>query len=164
MIDTPLVTKFHGWKGLAAQQVIGASGHRYTILVDFTDLPLVGLLADLGYKTWLDLFAILAVGGVFCFWLARHIATPIAQLSWAAGRITDGWLDTRSDPKVRLRGDEIGYLGLSFDRMAERIESLVQGRQRLFGDVSHELRSPLARLSVAEGLRRQCPPEECEED
>ena len=44
--------------------------------------------------------------------------------------------------------------------MAERIESLVQGQQRLLGDVSHELRSPLARLSVAEGLLRQCPPEE----
>ena len=44
--------------------------------------------------------------------------------------------------------------------MAERIESLLQGQQRLFGDISHELRSPLARLSVAEGLLRQCPPEE----
>src|SRR6202162_3097400 len=54
----------------------------------------------------------------------------------------------------------MGRLGLSFDRMAERIESLVHGQQRLFGDVSHELRSPLARLSVAEGLLRQCPPEE----
>jgi two-component system sensor histidine kinase CpxA len=49
---------------------------------------------------------------------------------------------------------------VSFDRMAERIESLVRGQQRLFGDISHELRSPLARLSVAEGLLRQCPPEE----
>jgi two-component system sensor histidine kinase CpxA len=44
--------------------------------------------------------------------------------------------------------------------MAEWIESLVRGQQRLFGDISHELRSPLARLSVAEGLLRQCPPEE----
>jgi signal transduction histidine kinase len=82
------------------------------------------------------------------------------QLSEAAGRIADGWLDTRSDQSLRLRRDEIGRLGVSFDRMAERIESLVHGQQRLFGDVSHELRSPLARLSVAEGLLRQCPPEE----
>ena len=44
--------------------------------------------------------------------------------------------------------------------MAERIESIVRGQQRLFGDVSHELRSPLTRLSVAEGLLRQCSPEE----
>jgi two-component system sensor histidine kinase CpxA len=118
------------------------------------------LLRELGSKTLLSLFAILLVGGVFCFWLARHIAGPVVQLSDAAGRIADGWLDARSDQSIRSRRDEIGRLGLSFDRMAERIESLVGGQQRLLGDVSHELRSPLARLSVAEGLLRQCPPEE----
>jgi two-component system sensor histidine kinase CpxA len=106
------------------------------------------------------LLAILVVGGVFCFWLARHIASPVVQLRDAAGRIADGCLDARSGHSIRLRRDEIGRLGVSFDRMAERIESLVRGQQRLLGDVSHELRSPLARLSVAEGLLRQCPPEE----
>jgi two-component system sensor histidine kinase CpxA len=104
--------------------------------------------------------AILLFGGPFCFLLARHIANPIVRLSEAAGRIADGWLDTCSGQSFRSRGDEIGRLGVSFDRMAERIESLVQGQQRLFGDISHELRSPLARLSVADGLLRQCPPEE----
>jgi two-component system sensor histidine kinase CpxA len=118
------------------------------------------LIRGLGFKTLFGLFAILLVGGAFCFWLARHIANPIVQLSEAASQIADGWLETRSDQSTRLRRDEIGRLGVSFDRMAERIESLVHGQQRLFGDVSHELRSPLARLSVAEGLLRQCSPEE----
>jgi two-component system sensor histidine kinase CpxA len=108
----------------------------------------------------LGLLTVLLVGAPFCFLLACHIANPIVRLSEAAGRIADGWLDTRSGQNIRLRGDEIGRLGVSFDRMAERIESLVRGQQRLFGDISHELRSPLARLSVAEGLLRQCPPEE----
>jgi two-component system OmpR family sensor kinase len=81
-------------------------------------------------------------------------------LNLSSRSIEWGWLDTRSEQSIRLRRDEIGRLGVSFDRMAERIEFLVQGQQRLFGDVSHELRSPLARLSVAEGLLRQCPPEE----
>src|ERR1700730_5105107 len=156
----PLISKFTGMNGFAAQQTIGPSGKRYTTLVVTHTPSVADLIRGLGYKTLFGLLAILLVGGVFCFWLARHIANPIAQLSEAAGRIADGWLDTRSDQSIRLRRDEIGRLGVSFDRMAERIESLVHGQQRLFGDVSHELRSPLARLSVAEGLLRQCPPEE----
>jgi signal transduction histidine kinase len=158
--DIPLVSKFKGWKAIAAQQVVGEGGHKYTVLVIISRPPVVGVARDLGYKTLLGMLAVLLVGGPFCFLLARHIANPIVRLSEAAGRIADGWLDTRSGQSIRLRGDEIGRLGVSFDRMAERIESLVHGQQRLFGDISHELRSPLARLSVAEGLLRQCPPEE----
>jgi signal transduction histidine kinase len=158
--DVPVISKLSGWNGLAAQQAIGASGHRYTTLVVARGPSADDLIRGLGFKTLFGLFAILLVGGAFCFWLARHIAGPVVQLSEAAGRIADGWLDTRSEQSIRLRHDEIGRLGVSFDRMAERIESLVQGQQRLFGDVSHELRSPLARLSVAEGLLRQCPLEE----
>ncbi len=158
--EIPLVSKFKGWKAVAAQQVAGEHGHKYTVLVIISRPPLVGVARDLGYKTLLGLLAVLLVGGPFCFLLARHIVNPIVRLSEAAGRIADGWLDTRSGQNIRLRGDEIGRLGVSFDRMAERIESLVHGQQRLFGDISHELRSPLARLSVAEGLLRQCPPEE----
>jgi signal transduction histidine kinase len=159
-IDIPLVSKFKGWKAIAAQQVVGEGGHKYTVLVIISRPPVVGVARDLGYKTLLGMLAVLLVGAPFCFLLARHIVNPIVRLSEAAGRIADGWLDTRSGQNIRLRGDEIGRLGVSFDRMAERIESLVHGQQRLFGDVSHELRSPLARLSVAEGLLRQCPPEE----
>ena len=158
--DIPLVSKFKGWKAIAAQQVVGEGGHKYTVLVIISRPPVVGVARDLGYKTLLGMLAVLLVGGPFCFLLARHIANPIVRLSEAAGRIADGWLDTRSGQSIRLRGDEIGRLGVSFDRMAERIESLVHGQQRLFVDISHELRSPLARLSVAEGLLRQCPSEE----
>jgi two-component system, OmpR family, sensor histidine kinase CpxA len=158
--DVPVISKLSRWNGFAAQQAIGASGHRYTTLVVARGPSVADLIRELSFSTLFGLFAILLIGGVFCFWLARHIADPVVQLSEAAGRIADGWLDTRSEQSIRLRRDEIGRLGVSFDRMAERIESLVRGQQRLFGDVSHELRSPLARLSVAEGLLRQCPPGE----
>ena len=158
--DTPLIRKLAARNGYGAQQVIGSSGQRYTMLVVISGPSFAGLIQELGFKTLFVLFAILLVGGSFCYWLAHHIASPIVQLSEAAGRIADGWLDTRSHQSIRLRHDEIGCLGVSFDQMAERIESLVHGQQRLFGDVSHELRSPLARLSVAEGLLRQCPPGE----
>ncbi|HMF64170.1 MAG TPA: ATP-binding protein, partial [Edaphobacter sp.] len=158
--DEPLISIFTGQNGFAAQQAIGAIGQRYTTLVVTRTPSVADLIRGLGFRTLFGLLAILLVGGAFCFWLARHIAGPVVQLSEAAGCIAAGWLDTRSDQSIRLRRDEIGRLGVSFDRMAERIESLVHGQQRLFGDVSHELRSPLARLSVAEGLLRQCPSEE----
>ncbi len=158
--DAPLISKFTGWNGFAAQQAIGTSGQRYTMLAVFSGPSPIGLIREFGFRTLFVLMAMLLVGLPFCFWLACHIANPIVRLSAAAGRIADGGLDTRSDKNIRLRRDEIGRLGVSFDRMAERIESLVQGQQQLFGDISHELRSPLARLSVAEGLLRQCPPRE----
>jgi two-component system sensor histidine kinase CpxA len=159
-LDVPLISKFTAGRGFAAQQTIGASGNKYTTLIVVFGPPIFALLKGLGAKTLFSLLAVMLVGGVFCFWLARHIAGPVVQLSEAASRIADGWLDARGSKSIRSRRDEIGRLGLSFDRMADRIESLVRGQQRLLGDVSHELRSPLARLSLAEGLLRQCPPEE----
>jgi hypothetical protein len=120
--DTALVRKFKGWKAVAAQQVVGEGGHKYTIMAIMSRPPVVGVVRDLGYKTLLGLLTVLLVGAPFCFLLACHIANPIVRLSEAAGRIADGWLDTRSGQNIRLRGDEIGRLGVSFDRMAERIE------------------------------------------
>src|SRR5262249_41597506 len=100
---------------------------------------------------------VLLVAGVFCFWLARHITAPIVQLREAASKIADGHLSARVPQGMHERRDEIGILGQHFDRMAERIESLVGGQQRLLSTVSHELRSPLTRLSLAAGLLRQAP-------
>ncbi|HEY1742462.1 MAG TPA: ATP-binding protein [Granulicella sp.] len=159
-VGEPFVGRVGNRGSFAAQQTLSTSGHKYTILLVIPAPSMVKMAGRLGFSRLFGLLTIILVGGGFCFLLARHISNPVVQLSAAAGRIADGWLDTRSDQSIRLRRDEIGRLGRSFDRMAERIESLVQGQQRLLGDVSHELRSPLARLSVAEGLLRQCPPEE----
>jgi signal transduction histidine kinase len=68
------------------------------------------------------------------------------------------------DPALKKRRDEIAVLARNFDCMAERIEGLVMGQRRRLGDVSHGLRSPLARLIVALGLARQGPPEEAAEN
>jgi two-component system sensor histidine kinase CpxA len=100
---------------------------------------------------------------LFCFLIARHITTPLFQLGAAAGRIADGHLDTRVSADVTRRKDEVADLGRDFDRMAERIESLVAGQRRLLGEVSHELRSPLSRLTLALSLVRQAPAEEAPE-
>ena len=155
----PVFSK-HGFQNMASFKSMGASGRMYTMVIALPSPSIGKIVKELGFQTLFGLLGIMAVGLAFCFFLARHIANPVVQVSAAAGRIADGWLDTRSEPGIRHRRDEIGRLADNFDRMAERIESLVHGQQRLFGDVSHELRSPLARLSVAEGLLRQCPFEE----
>src|SRR5262245_35171546 len=108
-------------------------------------------------KTATISFPFLAFGvSVFiCLMITRHITLPLFELRGAADRIAEGNLAARVPSQVRNRRDEIGQLGRDFDRMAERLEALVDGHKRLLGDVSHELRSPLSRLLVALGLARK---------
>ena len=156
----PFTADFSHGDRFAAQQITAPSGRKYTLVVMIPRLPIRSLLAGLGAPAIFSLISVLLVGGALCFWLARHITNPLVRLGQAAGRIADGRLDTRVDATIRWRRDEIGGLGLSFDLMAERIGFLIDAQQRVLGVVSHELRSPLARLCVALGLLRECSPEE----
>jgi two-component system, OmpR family, sensor histidine kinase CpxA len=99
-------------------------------------------------------------GGIFCWFVSRYLAKPLHKLGEAAANIAEGRLNTRVDPVVTQRGDEIADLARNFDTMAERIEALVTGQRRLLADVSHELRSPLSRLIVALSLVKQGPVDE----
>jgi two-component system sensor histidine kinase CpxA len=108
----------------------------------------------------LQLFAVLVVGGLFCYWLARYVTAPIIKLRAATQELAGGNLGARVGPELTRQRDEVGHLGRDFNVMAERIESLVASQGRLLGDISHELRSPLARLGVALALaRRSAQPE-----
>jgi two-component system sensor histidine kinase CpxA len=111
-----------------------------------------------------DLSIFFVAGGIFCYFISSYLTRPLDRLGEAAAGIAEGRLDTRVDPSLRKRRDEIAGLARNFDRMAERIEALVTGQRRLLGDVSHELRSPLARLIVALSLVRQGPAEEAAEN
>lgn len=92
----------------------------------------------------------LAVAGL-CWLLAVNIAAPLRQLSRTVEQFGAGDLDAR----VKLsRGDEIGELARAFNQMADRIQTLLTAERRLLQDISHELRSPLARLSFAAELTR----------
>lgn len=127
------------------------------------------LHAGIGYRalvrlTLHDLFVLTLVGGVFCYFISRHVTKPLYKLGEAAASIAEGRLDTRVDPSLKARWDEIADLARNFDRMAERIEALITGQRRLLGDVSHELRSPLSRLMVALSLVKQGPAEEAAEN
>ena len=103
------------------------------------------------------------MGGVLCFALARHLSTPLLRVARAANALAEGRLQTRIGGGVAGRRDEVGRLARDFDTMAGRIEALVAGQRRLLGDVSHELRSPLARLTVAAELARRDAPSQSAE-
>ncbi len=98
---------------------------------------------------------VLLAAAVVCYWLARYLASPVVKLSAATRRLASGDLKARVGPAIGGRRDELADLGHDFDLMAERIDSLVTAQQRLVSDISHELRSPLARLGVALELARQ---------
>ncbi|HET9836304.1 MAG TPA: HAMP domain-containing sensor histidine kinase [Rhodanobacteraceae bacterium] len=85
--------------------------------------------------------------GLAGWWVARGVARPVKALSDAARRMAAGELSTRVDERWQRR-DELGQLALDFNGMAERIEALVAHDRGVLQDLSHELRSPLARLHL----------------
>ncbi|MEO7507021.1 MAG: ATP-binding protein, partial [Pyrinomonadaceae bacterium] len=102
----------------------------------------------------LRLFLVFLTAGLVCYGLARYVVRPVTQLRSATRRLADGDLTARVSGELGARRDEFGELGRDFDQMADRIETLVKSHQGLMRDVSHELRSPLARMQVALELAR----------
>ena len=101
------------------------------------------------------LFIALVVSAVICFFLARYLVAPVDQLRRATRQIASGDLDVRVSPKLKGRQDELGLLASDLDTMSERVRNLLELKQQLLRDVSHELRSPLARLQLALSLARR---------
>ncbi|MDQ2075561.1 ATP-binding protein [Marinimicrobium sp. ABcell2] len=104
---------------------------------------------------WPLLLVSILICGFACFFLARFFSRGINTLQKATHRIANGDLSVRVSPQLAGRRDEIARLGLDFDHMTERLERAMFEQKRLIKDVSHELRSPLARLQVALGLAKQ---------
>jgi two-component system sensor histidine kinase CpxA len=101
------------------------------------------------------LFIAIISSGLVCYFLAWLLTMPVVRLRAATRRLAAGDLSARAGaPSVRRR-DEVAGLMRDFDTMASRLEALVKAQSRLLNDISHELRSPLARLNVALGLARQ---------
>ncbi|GAB4060991.1 HAMP domain-containing sensor histidine kinase [Uliginosibacterium sediminicola] len=105
----------------------------------------------------LPLLTTLAFSLVCAALLAWYFAKPIRNLKSAFDAMAQGNLKVRLGKLMGRRRDELADLGHDFDRMALRLQSLVDGQRRLFHDVSHEMRSPLARMQAAIGLARQQP-------
>ncbi|GIX31889.1 MAG: two-component sensor histidine kinase [Porticoccaceae bacterium] len=110
---------------------------------------------------WLGLAITVLVSTGVCYGLARYLAKPLQELSRATRRLASGALEVRVGP-LRRR-DEIADLARDFDHMADRLGRLLAAQRQLLRDISHELRSPLARLQVALALaERHCPAAEAD--
>src|SRR6266853_293878 len=148
----------HGWidsllPDRILRQALTLDGKRYTLVLELPPGPRVFFgphdIPGLGLT-----IAVIS-SGLLCYLLAWSMTSPVTRLRKAAQSLAAGDLSARTGAPVRGRHDEMTELMRDFDRMAERIEGLVDSQSRLLKDVSHELRSPLARLSVALGLARQ---------
>jgi two-component system sensor histidine kinase CpxA len=140
-----------------------ATGHRYVFLLSRPRIGNDHWLQDLLHFAFPQLWVAIVVCGAVTFILVLLLTRPIGRLRVAARKLANGELATRvpnPDGEERLfGGDEIQELVHDFNFMAERLERLVGAQKILVRDVSHELRSPLARLSVAlELAREESPP------
>ncbi len=127
--------------------------HRYTLVLGLPPGPRV-FFGPRGMPIPGLIIAIIS-SGLVCYFLSWYLTKPIVRLRAATRQLAAGDLSARSGAPVAKRNDEVAGLMRDFDAMAERLEMLVKAQSRLLNDISHELRSPLARLNVALGLARQ---------
>lgn len=103
--------------------------------------------------TWIIPTAVV-ISALFCWLFAKSIVRPIRHLQHTGRQLAEGDWQARTDIKS-FRRDEIGELAADFNLMAEQLSSMWLGQKRLLADISHELRSPLARMQMAIGLAHQ---------
>lgn len=127
------------------------NGEFYLLVVEF-----LHPFAVLDVKSYIYLG--LSVGIIFFagigFLLSGYLSWPLQTLQRTVKAIAGGDLNARSGHPLNKRRDEIGDLSREFDVMADRVQSLLADQKGLLRDISHELRSPLARLQIATELAR----------
>lgn len=139
---------------LAARKVQSKKGTNYVLIIQLKRPPQTSLLTEITNRIP-QILAVILTGGLVCFGLARYLSSPIGKLRKATKKLAEGDLQARVAADVGNRHDELASLARDFDDMAERIENLLYSQKRLSQDISHELRSPLARLNVALELAKQ---------
>jgi two-component system sensor histidine kinase CpxA len=152
--DIPAFNMKHNFARVAVK-VRGKSGREYVYAVEQVmehrgPPPGVGLSGIL--LRWSVAFL---VSGLICYLLTRYLTAPILRLREASQQLALGDFSTRAAAGMEHRRDELGTLVRDFNAMAARIEELVSRQRQLIYDISHELRSPLARLNVALDLAQQ---------
>lgn len=139
---------------LANPTLLAPDGSAYTLIVAWFGATPVDVLGSQGVVFALFGIALLA-SALVCWWIARHISKPVVRLQTSARTFALGNLDARVDEQFCKRRDELGVLAQDFNEMAARLQSQITSKETLIRDISHELRSPLARLRVALGLAQR---------
>ncbi|MBX2829989.1 MAG: HAMP domain-containing protein [Rhodospirillales bacterium] len=137
--------------------VSGPQGENIRLIFDVSDI-IAEIPQRSRWKVPSPLIYLGMIGAlIFSAVLAWYLTRPIVKLRDGFEELSKGNLDHRLGKTIGRRRDEIADLARDFDVMAERLQRLVASRDRLLNDVSHELRSPLARMQLAVALARQKP-------
>lgn len=134
-------------------QLVATSGDTYTFFVSTSRIP-EAIWGSTDVRLLLFVFALL-VSGAVSYALAMAIARPVRKLRDATVTLADGDLEVRVADSVGKRRDEFGMLGRDFDSMASKLQRAAEQQIELSRNISHELRSPLARIRVAVELARR---------
>lgn len=129
----------------------GPDGQHYVLAIAWFGSSPIDVLGSYDVTLILLFLALLASAGV-SWALGRYVSDPIRKLQLNARGLALGNLDTKVDNSVSVRCDEIGVLARDFNHMAAQLKSHISAKEVLLRDVSHELRSPLARIQIALGL------------
>jgi two-component system sensor histidine kinase CpxA len=138
---------------VASKQMTGADGREYT-LISAGRIPPRTLFAPGPRGVGMRLLVAAVISALVSLVLARYLAAPLGQLSRASRRLATGDLSARVGEPLDKNRDEFGQLARDMDEMAARLQVAQEANRRLLRDVSHELRSPLARLRVALEIAR----------
>ena len=138
---------------IVTTQLLDGKGQEYTLITTGRRPPRA-LLAPGSQGVGMRLGVAAVISALMSLLLARYLAAPLVHLSLASRQLATGDLSVRVGPPLDRRHDEFGQLAQDLDEMAGRLQHLQQANQRLLRDVSHELRSPLARLRVALEIAR----------
>ncbi len=133
---------------IISHEILTLSQHTYR-LVAVLKKPLGHLTAIPWAGISFEFLIVILISGLVIYILSLYLTKPLRSLSTAAKSIAEGHFETRVNPAIKTRKDEMARLSQDFDHMAEQIEQLILSKERLLQDISHELRSPLARLQVA---------------
>ncbi len=136
---------------LESSQILAANGQNYTLAVAWFGSSPIDVLGSYNIVVALLPLAVL-VSAVASWLLARYISAPIHDLQQGARVLAGGNLDAKVGERFSRRNDEIGTLARDFNHMAAQLKSQIQAKEVLLRDISHELRSPLARIQIAMGL------------
>lgn len=139
---------------LSSRKIVLQGGEQYALLIRWERPRMMPFFGESPLR-YLRYGGLLLTALLLCWALARYLSSPIGKLRRATQKLADGDLSARVADQVGNRRDELATLAKDFDLMAERIESLITSQQRLSRDVSHELRSPLARMNVALEIAKQ---------
>jgi two-component system, OmpR family, sensor kinase len=140
----------------AAPQLVAADGTLFTVLFVPRRPSIFGALS-LPPISLTILGIALVVSAITSWWLAEHLSAPIRRIQEGARALASENLDIRVSDGLEGRKDEVAVLARDFDAMADQLRANRAATTQLLRDISHELRSPLARMRVALGLARQPP-------